>query len=997
MSFAPEQEFAHFKIIRKLGEGGMGVVYLAEDQKLGRRVALKILQSDFFDDKEKLDRFYREARTAAKISHPNVMGIHDIGTAPVREGKQELSYIVMEYIEGQSLKDYLSKPGLTMADLLRISEKIARGLAEAHKLNIVHRDIKADNIIINPAGEPKILDFGLAKPLVAPMKDTGEGTATISQELTQEGKIVGTVTYMSPEQARGGKVDSRSDIFSFGVVLYKLFSGQFPFEGPDRVSTIAKILESPHESIRKKDNSIPAELERIIDKCLQKDPDYRYQDTRDLVVDLRSLRRQYESGITETDSLITDRIEEKSEKKKKSRVLGWLITAPIAAVIIVFAVWFAFRGDGGNSDSGALHAKQNALAILGFENKTGDTELDWLQAGLPEILLTDLAQSGSSNLISRNRVLDCLGDMTDITEVQMHQECVKAAKSLGATRVLAGSFYKMGDRIRIDARLEDVETGQIIMGEKVIGDDPFTLVDSLTSKIASSLDMADISGQETDVASLTSSSPEAYKQYILGMEKYSLSRYDESLEYFRKAVELDSTFALPYLRMGIVYFFKGQMGEGIPYLQLAEKYGDRLPRKDRELLDMYNDVFLRGKFNEAFIKMKNYVTNYPDDKEPRSIYAELLYQVSNDPDVAKAHLDTILMIDSKFLPALRNYMAILMDQEQYDSAISVAEKIREYYPDNHVGYVSLVRLYTRIGEIDRALNVGREYLEKDPKNATMLELMSKGHLYKREFDQSRMYAEGLKRFYKDDPYNLLEYYRLIYNISNWRGEFEKAIDSRHKEIETALSTGDSALIFNAYNGLSNFFEAIEFADSSIYYAEKMIPYAVRFQHFNYPLHLITNDYSRREEAKAYFDKTLERFKASVPSEIWNMGEAIQNVFMGFYNADTVQVINAFRELATLPYQGGSSNNMAIGQYSVLTGNYVEAIEPLESVTTGYDRTISGVTYLKATYYLGVAYQGMNEPDRALEYYEEVLKYWGEPDIELDIIKDTRKRLAGLQS
>ena len=999
MTFEPEQKFAHFKVIRKLGEGGMGVVYLAEDQKLGRPVALKILQSDFFEDKDKLDRFYREARTAARISHPNVMGIHDIGSAPVEEGGQELSYIVMEYIEGMSLKDYLSKPGITMADLLRVEEKVARGLAEAHKLSIVHRDIKADNIIINADGEPKILDFGLAKPVAAPMKETGESTATISQELTQEGKIVGTVTYMSPEQARGGQVDSRSDIFSFGVVMYKMFTGQYPFEGPDRVSTIAKILESPHEPIRRKEKTLPSELERIVDKCLQKDPDYRYQDTRDLVVDLRSLRRQYESGITDTDSMIADRIGSgTSQVKSNGSVKKIIAAASIVVVAAVIIVAIALRDNGSLTGSGVLHARQNALAILGFENKTGDQELDWLQAGLPEILLTDLAQNGASNIISRNRVLDCLErDVNEIADVHLHQECVNAAKSLGATKVLSGSFFKLGDKIRIDARLEDIETGQIIMGEKVIGDDPFALVDSLTTKIASSLNIKMIAGEEMDIASLTSSSPEAYKQYILGMEKFSLTDYDESLEYFKKAVALDSTFALPYLRMGIAYFFKSQMGEGIPYLQMAEKYSDRLPRKDRELLDMYNDVFLRGKFNEAFIKMENYVRNYPDDKEPRSIYAELLYQVSDDPGEAKAHLDTILMIDPRFLPALRNYIAILSDQEQFDSAIIIAERVRDFYPDNHVGYVSLVRLYSDVGKIDKALSVGREYLEKDPKNATMLELMSKGHLYKREFDQSRMYAEGLRRFYKDEPYTLLDYYRLIYNIENWQGAFKKAIASRHDEIEMAISTGDSALIFNAYNGLANFFEAIDFPDSAIYYAEKMVPYAVRFQHFNYPLHVITSDYSRREEAREYFDETLERFKASVPSEVWRMGEVIQDVFMGLYNADTVQIVEAFKELSKMPYQDGSSNNMAIGQYSALIGNYGEAIEALEKVTSGAERTISGITYLRAKYYLGLAYQGMGQTDRAIESFEEILNYWGEPEIELEMIADTRKRLAELQS
>jgi len=423
---SPGQELNHFIIVKKIGEGGMGEVYLAEDRKLSRKVALKVLPYDLLEDSDRLERFYREAKTAAKISHPNVMSIYDFGTCRPDGVDKDLNYIVMEYIEGESLQDFLADHNVSMTERLKLSEKIARGLSAAHKLNIVHRDIKTDNIMIDSNGEPKILDFGLAKPFDPVFSgDTGDDSITASQDLTQDGKILGTVTYMSPEQARGEAVDARSDIFSFGIMMYKIFTGVYPFDGGDRVSTIAKILESKHISIRQKNETLPPELERITDKCLQKSPDDRYQDSRDLVVDLRTLRRQHESGITETRS-----IEMEAYRKKKSGISKSKIAYSFIGIIVIVAIVVAVMDNSRSPGPDTLQAKEDALAILGFENKTGDPELDWLTAGLPEIMLTDLAQSGGGKIISRNRILDRLTDKTD--ENPRHQDYVKAAKSLGA-------------------------------------------------------------------------------------------------------------------------------------------------------------------------------------------------------------------------------------------------------------------------------------------------------------------------------------------------------------------------------------------------------------------------------------------------------------------------------------------------------------------------------------------------------------------------------------
>ncbi|MCK4858217.1 MAG: protein kinase, partial [candidate division Zixibacteria bacterium] len=607
------QSFAHFEIIRKLGEGGMGEVYLVLDQKLKRQVALKTLRADFFDSPERQERFQREATTAAGISHPNVAAIHDIGAAPDPDSERQINYIVMEYIEGTTLIDFITAQGSDITTVLRLAEKIASGLAAAHKVNVVHRDLKPDNIIINENGEPKILDFGLAKridPLRMEGKDA-EVEETVSQELTRASTVVGTVSYMSPEQAQGKEIDCRSDVFSFGILLYRMATDTLPFSGSTQVSILAKILESEPEPPSRKNESIPAELDRIIDKCLQKDANDRYQDTRDLVVDLRRLRKKYDSGVSDSVFDITAVSGKKKQgllfRKGNQIVLLAVLFVAVIAVILSVGI---FDKEGGRS----AVAGEPALAILGFENKTGDSELDWLQTGLPEILLTDLSQNDAVNIISQSRVFDRLGRKADQTDLSFtHQEYIDAARTLGATTILSGSYFKVGDRIRIDARLEDIASGKIIFGEKVMGIDPFMLVDSLTQRIATALNVAGAQTADAAVASVTTSSPEAYKQYHLALEDFSNGLYDEAIAKYNRALVFDSTFALAYMRIGMAHTFAGRRQEGAAYLALAEQFADKLPIYERNLLDIYADLWLHFEFDDALTKLEIFVNNYPND------------------------------------------------------------------------------------------------------------------------------------------------------------------------------------------------------------------------------------------------------------------------------------------------------------------------------------------------------------------------------------------------
>lgn len=997
MTFESGQMFSHFKIIRKLGEGGMGEVYLAEDQKLGRQVALKILLAEFFDNRDRMERFGREARTAAQISHQNVMAIHDIGAAPVEKAGRELSYIVMEYIEGESLSNYLTAKSRSIGELLRISEKTAAGLAAAHKLGIVHRDIKTDNIIINKDNLPKILDFGLAKPIVSAMESEDDvGTDTISQELTQEGKILGTVTYMSPEQARGEQVDSRSDIFSFGILLYKMFTSEFPFEGSDKVSTLAKILEGRQTPIRQKNPSLPAELERIIDKCLQKNPDDRYQDTRDLVVDLRSLRKQHESGISDTESFIADLPAKKKGKFSPFAILSSALIV-VAAVVIIFLVTRQPDGSGNTARADIPRVRENALAILDFENTANDEELDWLTAGLPEILTTDLSQTPKSNIISRNRVLACLEDRAEGPDkTPSHQECIEAAQSLGASTALSGTFMKLGDKIRIDARIEEIETGKILYGEKVVGEDIYALVDSLTQKIANALNIQEMMLENIDVKSFTSSSPEAYKQYILGLNKFNKGLYDESIVEFEKALEYDSSMALAYMRIGVIHVFKSRPQLGSDYLAKAKNYEGRLPIKDRSLLDIYADLWLNTRFDDAFAKLQGYINNYPDDWEGRYLYSIFLFSFGNY-DAALGQIDTLLRFDPQDRWALelasQTYNAI----DSLDKAIEYAQLAKQYYPEAPSSYETLATLYRLQGNIDMAIDENKQLLKMNPENPGAARTISRLYIIKRDFENSRNYIEKLREFHSDDPFDMYLYYNTMGNLALWEGNFLASIEQRHNALEQAQKTGDSTYIFEGYNAISNSYWYIDMPDSSIIYAEKAKQWATIFQNFSYAFVLLKVDRQNIPRAKEVFKTTLEEFKTRTPQEFWPIADDLEDIFDAYCEADTATMIEAYLELIEKPQQDINSNYSELGTLMVLYGRSEEGITQLEKVISGPTQTTSAIQYLDCLYYIGIANQDLGNTQEAINNYQEVLKYWGNPDIEFKKIKELKERLNSLIS
>jgi len=783
------QAISHYRIISKLGEGGMGEVYLGEDTRLGRKVAIKLLPLRSLDDEHARKRLLREAQAAATLDHPNICSIHEIGE------ESGTSFIVMQYIEGETLAKRMQRKPVELPGAFEIAVQIADALTEAHARGIIHRDIKPHNIMLSARGHAKVLDFGLAK--IVEQRSTTDSMAPTQNLLSEPGMMIGTVPYMSPEQVRGEPVDARSDIFSFGVVLYELFGGVQPFVTENPASTISSILTREPPPLSRYSHEVPPELERIVRKALAKDPERRYQTIKDMLIDLRRLKQQCEfetefershSGINGNystsgrsaqwttasraslarSSLQAAESTLPSDTHKKRRRI-WLAAGLIVAALAGGATYLLVPKGSGTIDS---------IAILPFLNKSADPDAEYLSDGITDSIINNLSQLPGLKVIAHSSVFRYKGTDADPVVV---------GRNLQVRALITGRVVVRGDHLSIAVELADLRDNKHLWGEQYERDvsDLLSVQKEIAREVSSIL-RSKLTGEETNrVTNLYTANNEAYQNYLKGLyhlNKRNSDGFNKAIGFFDQATALDPDYAQAYAGLADCYTLLAEYE-----LMSGESAYPKATDAAKRALEL-NETLPEAHASIASIAQDHF-----------------------DYGAAELQLKRAIELNPNYATAHHWYGMLLGALGRFAEAEAEMRKAQDLDPLSTIISANVGWLYFIERDYDRAFQQLRKTLEMDSN-------FSVGHHYLGiVYGQKSMYKEAIEEFQRSESLSGGGAFNdaqsgYIYAVWGKRAEAERIIaDLKRQSKESSVSPWGIALI---YTGLGETDRAFEWLDKA---------------------------------------------------------------------------------------------------------------------------------------------------------------------------------------
>lgn len=692
------ETISHYRILERLGAGGMGEVYKAEDTRLHRPVALKVMLAGLHHNEEARRRFLREARAASSLNHPNIATIYEIDEFE-RDGEQH-SFIAMEYVQGKTLNEYARARALSVVQKLEIIEQIADALAEAHRHGIVHRDIKSSNLLMTDHGRAKVLDFGLARLVQLP-ETAGDTVSEWRTEMHQTlpGRVMGTLAFMSPEQMLGREVDHRSDIFSLGIVAYELLTGRLPFDGRTSLAMADSILHAVPPAFAPGNDQLMPELERIVRRMLEKDRERRYQRLREVIAEINAVRFQIANPLSGTLHLpLFDAGFDPFRTSVDPYQTSPGFSAPVSSAL--------------SPGTRTLNARSGkSIAVLNFVNITRNPDDDWLGTGMAETVTADLKNIEGVLVIGRELIYEVMRHLSADRRSDFDEKfATQVGREVGARYILGGGFQRLGDLLRITARVVAVETGEVISTVKLDGrlSDLFDLQDKIVYELSYNLNLRLRSSEQAVIEQDETQVMEAYEAFTKGViQLRALNRgaVDQARALFEQAITLDPRYARAHAALGLAYHLKAQFfaqpelfEQAINCLQKAIELNPMMP-------DAYSGLgmafTMMGREEEAIGAIRRALAFAPHNAEAHAALARVYMLSRGDFRTAVEEYEKALAVNPKagwVALQLAHCCAYTGDYERGEKAARLAIKLQENYMSGTDG-MQIVGAYSRLGYI----------------------------------------------------------------------------------------------------------------------------------------------------------------------------------------------------------------------------------------------------------------------------------------------------------